>query len=217
MNPAMTGKSFLHPMAGMKIPSLDEAESLLQEAQSLNSGPWGAHSRYVAQAAQAIAQYLDNVDPQAAYILGCLHDIGRRFGVTGMRHVMDGYRFLLSKGFEDAARISLTHSYPIKTAACGSAQWDGSEEEYEFVQSYLDGIEYTPYDRLIQLCDSLAMSTGFCLLEKRLVDVVLRYGFVPLTVQKWKAYFQIKDDFDRQLGRSVYSLLPGVIENTFTF
>ncbi len=201
----------------MSIPSLSEAEELLQEAQSLNPGPWGAHSRYVAQAAQAIAQHLTDLDPQTAYILGCLHDIGRRYGLTGMRHVLDGYHFLQSKGYDDAARISLTHSYPIKTAACGSARWDGSPEEYQFVQSYLDGIEYNDYDRLIQLCDSLAMSSGFCLLEKRLVDVVMRYGFVPMTVAKWKAYFQIKEDFERLIGRSVYSLLPGVVENTFAF
>jgi len=206
----------MHP-ANLKIPSIPEAEELLREAQSLNPGPWEAHSRYVAQAAQAIAQHLDGVDPQAAYILGCLHDIGRRYGVTGMRHVIDGYRFLRSKGFEDAARISLTHSYPLKTVASGSAKWDGSAEEYEFVQSYLDGIEYDPYDRLIQLCDSLAMPTGFCLLEQRFVDVALRYGYNPMATQKWKAYIQIKDDYERQIGRSVYSLLPGVIENTFAF
>jgi HD domain len=199
----------------MKIPSLPEAEELLQEAHSLNPGPWEAHSRYVAQAAQVIAEHLIDLDPHAAYILGCLHDIGRRFGVTGMRHVIDGYRFLLSKGFDDAARISLTHSYPIKNVASGSAKWDGTAEEYQFVQTYLDEIEYDPYDRLIQLCDSLALPSGFCLLEKRFVDVALRYGYNPMATQKWKAYIQIKEDFERQIGKSVYCLLPGVIENTF--
>jgi hypothetical protein len=54
-------------------------------------------------------------------------------------------------------------------------------------------------------------------LEKRFVDVVMRYGFVPLTQQKWEAYFQIKADFESQIGRSIYSLLPGVVENTFSF
>ncbi len=201
----------------MKIPTLQEAEELLLEAQQLNPGPWVAHSRYVAQAAQAIAACHPDLDEHAAYILGCLHDIGRRFGVTGMRHVLDGYHFLQSMGYDDAARISLTHSYPIKTVASGSARWDATQEEYNFVQGYLDGIEYDHYDRLIQLCDSLALPTGFCLLEKRFVDVVMRYGFIPLTQQKWEAYFQIKADFERQIGRSIYSLLPGVVENTFAF
>jgi len=201
----------------MKIPSLDETEEFLVEAEKLNPGPWVAHSRHVDQAAQAIAACHPDLDDQAAYILGCLHDIGRRFGVTGMRHVLDGYHFLQPKGFEDAARICLTHSFPIKTAASGSARWDSTQEEYDFVEAYLDGIEYNLYDRLIQLCDSLALPTGFCLMEKRLVDVVMRYGMPPLTLLKWEAYFQIKADFERQIGRSIYSLLPGVVENTFSF
>jgi hypothetical protein len=201
----------------MKIPSLQQTEELLLEAQQLNPGPWVEHSRHVAQAAQAIAACHPDLDDQAAYILGCLHDIGRRFGVTGMRHALDGYRFLQSKGYPDAARICLTHSHPIKTAASGSARWDTTQEEYDFVQAYLDEIEYDLYDRLIQLCDSLAMSSGFCLMEKRLVDVVMRYGMPPLTLLKWEAYFQIKADFERQIGRSIYSLLPGVVENTFAF
>jgi hypothetical protein len=199
----------------LKIPTLRQTEELLLEAQELNPGPWVAHSRYVAQAAQAIASCHPALDTQPAYIFGCLHDIGRRFGVSGMRHVLDGYDFLISKGFDDAARICLTHSFPIKTAASGSSPWDATQEEYGFVEAYLDGIEYNLYDRLIQLCDSLALPSGFCLMEKRLVDVAMRYGLVPLTLKKWEAYFQIKADFERQIGRSVYSLLPGVIENTF--
>jgi len=211
----MTGNPQANPAKELKIPTLQEAEALLLEAEQLNPGPWVAHSRHVAQAAQAIAACLPDLNPQAAYILGCLHDIGRRFGVTGMRHILDGYRFLQSLGYDDAARISLTHSYPIKTVAAGSARWDATQEEYDFVQAYLDGIEYNHYDRLTQLCDSLALPTGFCLLEKRLVDVVMRYGMPPLTLLKWEAYFRIKADFERQIGRSIYSLMPGVVENTF--
>jgi hypothetical protein len=213
----MTGKSQANPAPALKIPARQEAEELLREAQQLNPGPWVAHSQHVAQAAQAIAACHSDLDDQAAYILGYLHDIGRRTGVTGMRHVLDGYHFLQSKGYQDAARICLTHSFPIKTAASGSARWDTTQEEYDFVEGYLDGIKYNLYDRLIQLCDSISLPTGFCLMEKRLVDVVMRYGIPPLTLLKWEAYFQIKADFERQIGRSIYSLLPGVVENTFSF
>jgi hypothetical protein len=66
------------------------------------------------------------------------------------------------------------------------------------------------------LCDSLALPSGFCLMEKRMVDVVMRYGTKPLTVPKWKAFFAIRDDFEREIGQSVYNLLPGVVENTFS-
>lgn len=189
---------------------------MLQEAGARNPGPWAAHSLHVAEAANAIAGCHPQMDAKAAYIMGSLHDIGRRVGVTGMRHALDGYHYLKSLGYDDAARISLTHSYPIKHAGAGADHWDGSEEEYQFVQAYLDQIDYDLYDRLIQLCDSLSQASGFCLMEKRLVDVVMRYGTNPLTIPKWRAYFAIKDDFEREIGKPIYSLLPGVVENTFS-
>jgi hypothetical protein len=199
----------------LNIPSIEEAEVLLEESEQLNPGPWAAHSRYVAQAAKAIAGECSELDPDTACVLGCLHDIGRRFGVSGMRHVVDGHRYLTSIGCDDAARISLTHSYPIKVAASGFGGWDGTAEELQFVQAYLDRTEYTLYDRLIQLCDSLALPTGFVLMEKRLVDVAMRYGFNDYAIPKWKAYFEIRDEFDRLTGGSIYRLLPDVIPNTF--
>ncbi len=200
----------------LSIPSRAESEALLEEAEKFNPGPWVAHSLHVAEAAAAIAGCHPEMDAETAYALGCLHDIGRRAGVTGMRHALDGYQYLMSLGYEQAARISLTHSYPIKNAAAGADLWDGSDEEFQFVQGYLDQIDYDRYDRLIQLCDSLALPAGFCLMEKRLVDVVLRYGTNPLTIPKWKAYFAIRDEFEHEIGRSIYNLLPGVIENTFS-
>ncbi len=63
-------------------------------------------------------------------------------------------------------------------------------------------------------CDSLALPTGFCLLEKRFVDVTIRYGVHPATVDRWKKIMEIKELFDRKAGCSVYSLLPGIVENS---
>jgi HD superfamily phosphodiesterase len=76
----------------LKIPSVEEAERLLAEAAASNPGPWVMHSRYVARAGQAIAARHPSLDGDAAYVLGCMHDIGRREGVTGVRHILDGYR-----------------------------------------------------------------------------------------------------------------------------
>ena len=82
----------------MRIPDRHQAELWLQEAGVLNPGPWVAHSRYVAEAARNIATRLPTLDAEAAYVLGLLHDIGRRAGVTGMRHSLDGYTFPGSRG-----------------------------------------------------------------------------------------------------------------------
>jgi hypothetical protein len=203
------------PGKNMSIPTLAEAQHFLAEAAQLNPGPWVQHSQYVAQAARLIAAEVPGLDTERAEILGLMHDIGRRFGVTDMRHVLDGYRFLAERDFEDAGRICLTHSYPFPNAHSGSSTWDGCAEEFAFLQSYLDRISYNEYDRLVQLCDALALPSGFCLVEKRLLDVTLRYGFNVYTLDKWKAILQIQRHFEEAIGQSIYDLLPGVVENTF--
>lgn len=197
------------------IPSREIAESLLGEAAFMNPGPWEQHSQKVAQAAEIIARHHPDLDPERAFILGLLHDIGRRFGVRGMQHVLDGYRFLTKFGYAHAAQICLTHSYPNKDLVHGADAWDGSTEDLHFVEQYLAAAVYDDYDRLIQLCDSICLPQGFCLMEKRLVDVVLRYGVNEYTLPRWRAYLQVKQILEERIGRSVYSLLPGVVETTF--
>ncbi len=149
--------------------------------------------------------------------MGLLHEIGRRTGAVGMRYTLDGYNFLKDEGYEDAARVCLTHSFPIQDPKASAAEWDCTHEEWAFLQDYFQNIEYTLYDRLIQLCDALALPTGFCLMEKRLVEVSMRYGVNQYSVPRWEAYLEIKRSFEKEIGRSIYTLLPGVIENTFGF
>jgi HD domain len=200
----------------MNIPSLSEAEKLLTEAEQRNPGPWVAHSRNVALAAKCIAEH-SNLDAEAAYIMGLLHDIGRREGVTGMRHILDGHIFLNGLGYEDSARICLTHSFPLKDIRVFMGHWDVSEEEWTFIQEFQNKLEYDDYDRLMQLCDCLALPQGICLIEKRMIDVALRLGVTEYTVPKWKAYLDIKKYFEEKMGQSIYKVLPGIVETTFGF
>jgi hypothetical protein len=135
-----------------------------------------------------------------------------------MRHILDGYHFMQARGFSHAAQICLTHSFPVKNIEFYvSSEWDCSRQEMEFVNKCLGEIEYTDYDRLIQLCDALALPTGICLMEKRLVDVCLRYGANQYSVPRWKAYLDIQQSFEQVIGSSIYRYLPGVVENTFGF
>lgn len=200
----------------MTIPNRDTAAMFLLEAERLNPGNWVAHSLVTAQAAEAIAKVHPDLDSEVAYVMGYLHDIGRRAGITYMRHSLDGYHFLQQHGYDDIARICITHTFWLKDLNEYSGKRDCSAEEIQFLESYITSIEYNEYDWLIQLCDCLALPTGFCLLEKRLVDAALRYGTTKYTAIKWKLLFEIKSKFEQKIGRSIYDLLPGVRENTFS-
>jgi HD superfamily phosphohydrolase YqeK len=200
----------------MKIPTLEEAEELLQEAEVCNPGPWVAHSRNVALAAKCIAKH-SNLNADAAFIMGLLHDIGRREGVTKMRHTLDGFRFLQSLGFDDIARICITHSFVLKTMDAHEGRWDCSREELQFIKDFVEATEFDDYDKLFQLCDALALAEGICLVEKRIVNVALRVGVNSQTVAKWKALFEVQAYFEQKMGQSIYKVLPGVVETTFGF
>jgi hypothetical protein len=199
----------------MKIPTLAEAESFLAEAESMNPGPWVQHSRNVALAARLVAERHTRLDPRAAFILGLLHDIGRREGAYHIRHLFDGYYFLKELGHENAARICLTHSFPIADIDVYNGNLDCSTEELDFLRDYLAQVEFDDYDRLITICDGVAPPEGFCLLEKRMVDVALRYGINQHTLTGWRARFQIQAELQDAIGCSLYRLLPGIVEGTF--
>ena len=113
------------------------------------------------------------------------------------------------------AQICITHSFPTQTFEEYSGVDDCTEENRQIIREILYNTVYTDYDRLIQLCDSLALPEGICLMEKRLIDVALRHGTNDLVVPKWKALFSIFDDFESRLGAPVYSLFPEVVGNTF--
>lgn len=186
----------------------------------MNPGLWGDHCRYVGQAARAIAERIPELDPEKAQVLGMLHDIGRRFGSTGNLHIADGYDFMMGQGYPEVARICLTHSFPYQDIDSCFGSWNVDPERdgnsaRKRMGELLSQITYDSYDRLIQLCDALAMGTGFCLLEKRWVDVAMRYGPNQYMIPKWKATYEIKDELEKRMGISIYDLLPGVKENTF--
>lgn len=191
-----------------------EAEKILKESVALNPGPWEQHSFSVANNARLIAEKVPWMDEEKAYIMGLLHDIGRRAGVTGVRHIFDGYDYMMSLGEEEIARICLTHSFPLKDADSYMGKYDCTVEQKQFLEKYLQEIQYTDYDILIQLCDGISLPNGACIMEKRLLDVALRHGVVENTVEKWKAFLHTKKYFDKLCGCNVYTLLPNIIENS---
>lgn len=191
------------------------AEKALERAAAANPGLWVAHSRYVAQACENIALRCPHLNADDAYIYGILHDIGRYAGVTSERHLLDGYRCCMAQGWEKTAQICISHAFMVKDISSSIGVWDMPPEDKAFVAEFVRTAVYDDYDALVQLCDALALPEGFCLLEKRFVDVTIRYGIHPATVDRWKAVLQIKSHFESMMGCSIYDCLPGVVENSF--
>lgn len=192
------------------------AELALKEAERLNPGPWADHSRYVAEACGNIALRCQELSSDKAYILGLLHDIGRYAGVSSERHLIDGYRYCMERGWEKAAQICISHAFMLQDIETSIGVFDVSEEDYGFLKDFVSNAVYDDYDRLVQLCDALALPSGFCLLEKRFVDVAMRYGCHPATIDRWKKLLEIKTLFQKKMGCSIYDVLPGVVENSFS-
>ncbi len=193
----------------------EQAERELEGALERNPGPWGAHSHSVANNARLIAEKTGDLDPERAWILGLLHDIGRRYGITGMAHTLDGYDCMMKLGHPEIARVCLTHSFPIRGIETFFGKVDVPPERVLFLERFLNDTEYDDYDRLIQLCDAISLPEGACIMEKRLMDVALRHGFPEDTLEKWTAFLNLKKYFDDRCGCCIYELLPNVMENSY--
>lgn len=183
------------------LPDRAKALALLQKAEACNPGPWGDHSRTAAHCAEKIA-IACGMDGEKAYVLGLLHDIGRKFGVRHLGHVTDGYRYMLEQGYDEAARICLTHSFSSGELQDYIGKKDVSEDEYTFLQFMLSKTHMDDYDRLIQLCDALAGNGKVLNIEERMGDVKRRYGFYP--PEKWAKNIELKEYFQKKAGQDIY-------------
>lgn len=186
-------------------PDHQTAAALLAEAETHNPGRWGDHSRSVAQCAEAIARAC-GLDAEKAYVLGLLHDIGRRYGKRHLGHVADGYRYMMSLGYDEVARVCLSHSFNDHSLADYVGNRDTSPEETKMIADALDTTVYDEYDRLIQLCDSLADAEGVVDIIDRMEDVRRRYGDYPQN--KWDINLALKAHFEELCGgRSIYEVV----------
>lgn len=186
-------------------PTRQEAERLLIEAGKCNPGPWEDHSRVTALCAEKIARACRDMDVQKAYVLGLLHDIGRKFGVKHLGHVYDGWKYMLECGYDEAARICLSHSFNEGKLEDYIGNFDISKQQIEEIRQALCGIEFDEYDKLIQLCDSIASADGVVDMEERMNDVKKRYGLYPQS--KWDKNMELKRYFEQKSGSDIYEIV----------
>lgn len=187
------------------LPGRAEAEKLLLEAEKCNPGPWGNHSRVTAECAEKIAALCEGMNADKAYILGLLHDIGRKFGVKHMGHIYDGYHYMLDLGYDEAAKICLTHSFCIQNIQDYIGNFDITEEQQQELTDALSDSVYDDYDYLIQLCDALAGADGVMVMEERMADVKRRYGSFPQ--DKWERNLYLRQMFEEKAGKDIYEIV----------
>ena len=187
------------------LPTREEAERILAEAGKCNPGPWVNHSRVAAHCAEKIAEKCEDIDPEKAYIVGLLHDIGRKFGTRYLGHVSDGYTYMMSLGYDEVARVCLTHSFNDQVMEDYIGKKDTTDAEYEQIQNALHEISMDEYDRLIQLCDAIAGADGVLDITERMADVRRRYGSYP--TQKWNQNLLLKKYFEEKAGDEIYNIV----------
>lgn len=181
------------------------AEALLEKCVTKNPGPWREHSYAVAEAAEKIARATPCLNPDFAYTCGLLHDIGRQMGHTYMAHVYDGYHFLKNLGYDQLAKICLTHSFNLHKIEDYIGKIDITDAQYEELKTLLAATQYDDYDRLIQLLDSTCSADGTKNMEARMNDVKERYGYYP--EDKWNKNFELKAYFEQLMGRDFYEVI----------
>ena len=187
------------------FPDRAEAKKLLADAELHNPGAWARHSEVVAFCAERIAGECPDMDAEKAFVLGLLHDIGRKFGVKHFGHIYGGYRYMTELGYDEVARICASHSFSIQRIEDYIGNFDVTKEQQKVIEDYLGQLVYDDYDRLIQLCDAIGSAEGVVSMEERMGDVKRRYGTFPQ--DKWDKNLQLKDYFSEKIGRDVYSVL----------
>lgn len=186
-------------------PTIEEANRILEEAEGCNPGPWGAHSRCVAECAKKIAEACGDIDSEKAYVLGLMHDIGRKFGTRHLGHVYDGWKYMERLGYPEAGRICLTHSFVCRSMDNYIGKLDILPEEEKEVREALAALDFDDFDLLIQLCDAIGTADGPVNMDVRMQDIKIRYGYYPEETRIRN--YALKKYFEERAGRDLYSLL----------
>ena len=204
----------------MTIPTMQEAlklfdETLRQRCEQSSRFEFGIsknfriHSAMVAVCAEMIASRIPEIDGQKAYIMGLFHDYGKLtydYERSDKFHGLEGYKVLNKLGYDELARICLTHTfYEQELNIKEYASYNPSEMRK--CRKLLQEVAFDDYDRLIQLCDRLSIGVNYNLKERM---KYLQNTYKIPTVQLKKKYreaLKLKSYFDSKCGCDIYKLL----------
>lgn len=200
-----------------KYPTLQQARKIWQEGLDYRSATTNFaqreeyifHTQGVAEAAQTIAAHTPGMDPEKAYILGLLHDYGKKYDerASGKFHGQVGFDAMNEMGYSDVAKICLTHSFPRQNFQ--DIHYSSYLPEWKnWARRELAKVTYDDYDRLIQLCDMFFEGTQKVDFETRFSKIIERYKLDPEIVNVLREdsnrnlrYFEVKT------GCDIYDLL----------
>jgi putative nucleotidyltransferase with HDIG domain len=200
------------------MPTLEEAEKIREEALEYRKANDGCsritgideirvHTRMVAYFAKKLAKQM-GLNEEKAYIFGILHDIGKRRSEfrSNKFHGQEGYDLMSSLGYDEVARICLTHSFIDKDFL--DEDYVYSQEWKDWARSKLKDIEYDDYDRIIQFCDLLSVGFNLCSIEERVNNIVVTYNATEhMAAKKRKTAYELKDYLEKKCGRNIYQVL----------
>lgn len=194
-----------------------------------NYHTWCTHSANVARAAETIAIAVrdhelkqginpkDIINPDRAYSCGYLHDLGRSAGEhVGLEHPIIGYHLLKDHGFPLEAQISMTHGYYAYKKIDRAEYWEEFTDEklLNFTRDFMERVELTDYDYLIQLCDNMAHYSGIMTIDGRFADILVRHDNIRNAGTHLKELYNLKKYFDQKAGQNIYDLFKDEIIHT---
>lgn len=170
---------------------------------------WVRHCIYVGIAAGRIAQQL-GLDVDYAIALGYIHDVGRK--ISHPNHTIEGYHYMVNSGYVEEARSCLTHSFIDNNIYNAADVVSGPQERFDFMNGFLQSVELTLYDNIVQMCDLFCLETGFTTVEKRMLDIYVRKGIYDTTRPHFNKVMELKSRLEDKMGCSLYELFPEIEE-----
>jgi HD superfamily phosphodiesterase len=205
-----------------KFPTVKEAEKLMSDgladikklepnASDDRINTIRIHTKLVADAARAIAEKIPDMDADKAYIYGLLHDYGKVCGYcTGNKtfHGLAGYYKLMEMDLPEIAKISVTHTFFDKNFSIDDYVAYQKEDLIK-IKEIIQDMEYTDYDKLIQLCDLLVNNIdGYNPISERLERLRKWYNIPEKCIDlAYRQSMETKKYFEEKCKCDIYKLL----------
>lgn len=198
-------------------PSLSETKELflfitsktdiLNVKTGLPKGISAKHYQNVAYVASKIAEQTE-MDIEKAYVLGLLHDYGEYIEdtISGTFHGTAGYDEMLKLGFDEVAKVCLSHSF--FDSSFSPEDFPAYEaKEIERASAILKEKEFDEYDKLIHLADLMSPCGEIDTIENRILKLSEKYHIPSEKAQQMlKQGLELKNLFDNKCKKDIYTL-----------